>query len=344
MVVTSKVRVLLALTIMVTLLAATVYAGGSAERAADRPVRLIAAHNQTGVDNPYQIGMLKFKEVVEELSGGSMTVEVHAGTLGTSEPELVEKLQLGAADVIITSPGFMTASGIREVDMLALLYLFESYEHWKTAMDGAPGEEMAEIIYDRSGGDFKIIGYWTGGVRHYYGKQPVNSLDDVRGLTIRTQTSGVVGDFWQRAGAIPTSVAWGELYQALQQRVVDSAENAYVFLVQQNHHVTPNGRFLSETAHDWTTRFMIINGSKFNSLTPEQQDIVLKAAEASVAAERDAVDRDNEVYKQKAIGEGMVVNELDIRPFIEIAIPIQDQLASELGLTDWLESVRSYAD
>lgn len=330
--------------IVAMLLTVSVYASGAAEDAADRPVRLIAAHNQTGVDNPYQIGMLKFKEVVEELSNGSMTVEVHAGTLGTSEPELVEKLQLGAADVIITSPGFMTASGIDEVDMLALLYLFESYEHWKRAMDGEPGEEIADIIYDRSGGDFQIIGYWTGGVRHYYGKQPVNTLDDLRGLTIRTQTSGVVGDFWQRAGAIPTSVAWGELYQALQQRVVDSAENAYVFLVQQNHHITPNGRYLSETAHDWTTRFMMINGAKFRSLTPEQQEIVLQAAEASTAAERDAVERDNEIFKQKAIEDGMVVNELDIRPFIEIGVPIQDELAAQLGLEDWLQLVRDYAD
>jgi TRAP-type C4-dicarboxylate transport system substrate-binding protein len=284
--------------------------------------------------------MLKFKEVVEDLSDGAMTVTVHAGTLGTSEPELVEKLQVGAADVIITSPGFMTASGIKEVDMLALLYLFENYDHWVKAIDGEPGQEVADIIYEKSNGDFKIIGNWSAGVRHYYGKKPVNTLEDVKGLTIRTQTSGVVSEFWKKAGAIPTSVAWGELYQALQQGVVDSAENAYVYLVQQNHHVTKNGKYLSETAHDWTTRFMLINGKKFSKYSEQQQSIILEAAKASVEAERAAVKRDDVTHKQKAIEEGMVVNELDIKPFIELAIPIQDKLAKELNLEDLLQKFR----
>jgi TRAP-type C4-dicarboxylate transport system substrate-binding protein len=304
------------------------------------PLHLIAAHNQTGQDNPYQIGMLKFKEVVEELSNGAMTVVVHAGTLGTSEPELVEKLQIGAADVIITSPGFMTASGIREVDMLALLYLFESYDHWVKAIDGEPGQEIADIIYEKSNGDFKIIGNWSAGARHYYGKKPIYSLEDVQGLTIRTQTSGVVADFWKQAGAIPTSVAWGELYQALQQGVVDSAENAYVYLVQQSHHLARNGKYLSETAHDWTTRFMLIDGNKFNGYSEEQQNIILKAAQASSEAEREAVNKDDIAYKQKAIDEGMIVNEVDIEPFVELAIPIQDELAAELGLESLLQKIR----
>ena len=327
-------------TILGVLLAVSLFTGYAAAATNVEPLHLIAAHNQTGPDNPYQIGMLKFKEVVEGLSDGAMTVTVHAGTLGTSEPELVEKLQIGAADVIITSPGFMTASGIKEVDMLALLYLFESYDHWVNAIDGEPGQEIADIIFTKSNGDFKIIGNWSAGVRHYYGKKPVYTLEDVKGLTIRTQTSGVVSEFWKRAGAIPTSVAWGELYQALQQGVVDSAENAYVYLVQQNHHVAKNGKYLSETAHDWTTRFMLINGKRFNKYTEQQQSIILEAAKASVEAERAAVKSDDVAYKQKAIEEGMVVNELDIKPFIELAIPIQDELAKELNLEDLLQKFR----
>ncbi len=325
------------ITILIVLLAISLF---TVHVSAIEPLHLIAAHNQTGPDNPYQIGMLKFKEVVEELSGGAMTVAVHAGTLGTSEPELVEKLQIGAADVIITSPGFMTASGIKEVDMLALLYLFENYEHWVNAIDGEPGQEIADIIYEKSNGSFKIIANWSAGARHYYGKKPIYSLEDVKGLTIRTQTSGVVAEFWEQAGAIPTSVAWGELYQALQQGVVDSAENAYVYLVQQSHHLAKNGKYLSETAHDWTTRFMLIDGNKFNGYSEEQQNIILEAAKASAEVEREAVMRDDVVYKQKAIDEGMVVNKVDIEPFIELAIPIQDRLAEELGLESLLQKFR----
>src|SRR5699024_92040 len=80
----------------------------------DGTIKIIATHNQTAPDNPFQTGLLKFKEVIEEESDGQMEVEVHAGTLGTEESELVEKLQLGAADVVVASPGFLSQTGIRE--------------------------------------------------------------------------------------------------------------------------------------------------------------------------------------------------------------------------------------
>lgn len=314
--------------------------GGSNEGSSDS-IKIVAAHNQTSPDNPYQVGLLKFKEVAEEESNGAIEVEVHAGTLGTEESELVEKLQTGAADVVVVSPGFMTQTGIKEVDLFALPYLFDSYEHWEKVVDGEVGEKVAELINEKSNNDFKLIGYWSAGVRHYYGKKPLNTIDDLKGLTIRTQTSGVVADFWQQTGAIPTSIAWGELYQALQQDVVDSSENAYPYFVQQNHHVTDNGKYITETGHDYTTRFVLVNGNKFDSYTEEQQEIILKAAEASVQAEREALYAQEEEYKQKALDEGAEINEIDRQPFIDIAVPIQDEAAKEMGVEDLLEEIRN---
>ncbi|MCZ8537307.1 TRAP transporter substrate-binding protein [Paenisporosarcina quisquiliarum] len=304
-------------------------------------LKILAAHNQTSPDNPYQTGLLKFEEVLEAESDGSIDVEVHAGTLGTEESELVEKLKLGAADVIVVSPGFMTQTGVKEVDLLALPYLFESYDHWESVVDGDVGEQMADLINEKSNNDFKLVGYWSAGVRHYYGKKPIESMKDLKGMSIRTQTSGVVSDFWTQAGAVPTSVAWGELYQALQQNVVDSSENAYPYFVQQNHHKTDNGKFVSETAHDYTTRLLLVNGKKFDEMTDEQKDALMAAAEASVEAEREAVYAQEEEYKQKAIDEGATVNEIDTAEFIEIALPIQEKLAKDIGAEEMLESINS---
>lgn len=304
-------------------------------------LKILAAHNQTSPDNPYQTGLLKFEEVLEAESDGNIDVEVHAGTLGTEESELVEKLKLGAADVIVVSPGFMTQTGVKEVDLLALPYLFESYDHWESVVDGDVGEQMADLINEKSNNDFKLVGYWSAGVRHYYGKKPIESMKDLKGMSIRTQTSGVVSDFWTQAGAVPTSVAWGELYQALQQNVVDSSENAYPYFVQQNHHKTDNGKFVSETAHDYTTRLLLVNGKKFDEMTDEQKDALMAAAEASVEAEREAVYAQEEEYKQKAIDEGATVNEIDTAEFIEIALPIQEKLAKDIGAEEMLESINS---
>nr|WP_263324659.1 TRAP transporter substrate-binding protein [Neobacillus sp. Marseille-Q6967] len=315
--------------------------GGSDKEGGAEKIKIVAAHNQTSPDNPYQVGLLKFKEVAESKSNGNIEVEVHAGTIGTEESELVEKLKLGAADVVLVSPGFMTQTGIKEVDLLALPYLFDSYEHWGKVVDGEIGEEMAKLVNEKSNNDFKIVGYWSAGVRHYYGKKPIEKMEDLKGLTYRTQTSGVVADYWKQAGAIPTSIAWGELYQALQQNVVDSSENSYPYFVQQNHHKTKNGKYITETGHDYTTRFLLVNGKKFDSYTKEQQEIILEAAKASVEAERESVFAQEEEYKEKAIAEGAEVNEIDRAPFIKLAEPIQEKAAKEMGADQLLEKIRS---
>ena len=306
----------------------------------DGNIKIISAHNQTSPDSPYQVGLLKFKEIAEKESNGSIEVEVHAGTIGTEESELVEKLQLGAADMVLVSPGFMTQTGIKEVDLFSFPYLFSSYEQWESAVDGDPGEKMGRLINEESNNSFKLLGYWSAGVRHYYGKKPLETIDDLKGVSIRTQTSGVVGDFWKKAGAIPSSISWGELYQGLQQDVVDASENSYPYFVQENHHTTKNGKYITETAHDYTTRFLLFNGDKFDTYSKEHQEIILKAAEASVKAEREAVDKQDEEYKQKAIDEGAEVNEIDTTPFKEIAKPIQDQAAKEIGVEKLLQEIR----
>ncbi|MRH44481.1 C4-dicarboxylate ABC transporter substrate-binding protein [Aquibacillus halophilus] len=313
---------------------------GGEEEASVESIKLIAAHNQTSTENPYQDGLVKFKEVAEAESDGAIEVEVHAGTIGTEESELVEKLQTGGADVVLVSPGFMTQTGVKEVDLFALPYLFTSYEHWENVVDGEVGQQLADLINEKSNNDFKLVGYWSAGVRHYYGKTPLQSMDDLDGLTIRTQTSGVVANYWEQTGAIPTSVAWGELYQALQQGVVDSAENAYPYFVQQNHHTTDNGKFITETGHDYTTRFLLVNGEKFDSYTDEQKEIILKAADESVKAERAALYAQEDEYKQKAIDEGAEVNEIDRQPFIDLAKPIQDAAAADMGVEDLLQQIR----
>ncbi|QKY70246.1 TRAP transporter substrate-binding protein [Lentibacillus sp. CBA3610] len=333
----------LAVLLMVGFLAACGDDGGSGESESsggEDSIKIVAAHNQTDPENPYQDGLLAFKEAAESESDGQIEVEVHAGTIGTEEAELVEKLKTGAADVVLVSPGFMTSTGIDQVDLFAFPYLFDSYDHWETVVNGEVGDEMAQIINEESNNDFKLLGYWTAGVRHYYGKEPIEQMEDLEGMTIRTQTSGVVSEFWEEVGTVPTSVSWGELYQGLQQDVVDSAENAYPYFVQQDHHQTENGKYITETGHDYTTRFLLINGNEFDNYTEEQQEIIMNAAQESVDAEWESLYSQEEEYKEIAKEDGAEINEIDRQPFIDIAEPIQDKYAEEIGVIDLLEKIR----
>lgn len=305
---------------------------------------LIIASNATDLANPYSHGLDKFKEVAEQVSGGKIAVTVHKGTLGENESELVEKLTMGAADIVVSSPGFMTAIGVPEIDIFSLEYLFNSFEHWEKCLDGDFGNAMRKIVLDKTYNQFRIMGYWSSSVRDVYAKKAVKSPADLKGLSIRTQSSKVQQDFFQACGAIPTTVAWGELYQALQQGVVDGAENDYTNITLKEHHKTPNGKYISETHHDFTTRLFMMNGDKYDALTDEQKEWINEAAKASTAEERKITYEMFKTSKEKAIKDGAVITEfadIDIAAFRELAKPIQDKFAADNNMTEQLNMVRA---
>ncbi|MDE6903694.1 MAG: TRAP transporter substrate-binding protein [Lachnospiraceae bacterium] len=320
--------------------------GGSAVDTSAAELNLIIASNQTSLENPYSYGMDKFKEVVEEKSGGKIAVTVHKGTLGENESELIEKLEMGAANLVVASPGFMTSIGVPEIDIFSLEYLFDSFDHWEKCLDGDFGNKMKEIVTEKTGNNFRIMGYWSSSVRDVYGKKAVAKPDDLKGMTIRTQSSQVQQDFFAACGAIPTSVAWGELYQALQQGVVDSAENDYTNFMLKEHHKTDNGKFVSETHHDYTTRLLLMNGAFYDGLTDEQKGWIDEACVAATAEERQVTYRMFEESKKQVIADGATVTEnadIDIEAFKAIANPIMDKFAEENNMTAELEMIRSAA-
>ena len=319
---------------------------GSSSGSSGDVLNLTIASNATDPTNPYSYGLDKFKEVAEEVSGGKIQVTVHKGTLGENESELVEKLTMGAADMVVSSPGFMTAIGVPEIDIFSLEYLFDSFDHWEACLDGEFGNSMRDIVKDKTGNQFRIMGYWSSSVRDVYAKKAVAAPADLKGLSIRTQSSQVQQDFFKGCGAVPTTVAWGELYQALQQGVVDGAENDYTNLTLKEHHKTPNGKYISETHHDFTTRLFLMDGSKYDKLTDEQKEWINAASEAATAEERAVTYRMFEESKQKAIDDGAIITEhadMDIEAFKAIAVPIQDEFAAKNNMTEQLNMVRAAA-
>lgn len=319
----------------------------SSEKAEDGGVKpelnIILAHNQTSLENPYSKAAIRFQEALEEVSGGKATATIHHGTLGENESELVEKLELGAIHLTVASPGFMTLLGVDEIDMFSLLYLFDSFEHWEACVDGEFGQGMSDLLTEKMDNRFKIMGYWSCSVRDYYGKKQVVSPSDLKGMTIRTQSTPVVQEFWIKCQAIPTSVAWGELYQALSQGVVDSSENDYTSFSLKEHHKTDNGKYVSETHHDYTTRLFLTTGEFYNALTDEQREWFDEACRIATEENREKTYEMFEESKERVREDGAQITEfedVDIEAFKEIAIPIQDEFAKKNGMEDYLEMIR----
>ncbi len=317
-------------------------AAGSAG-GAGKPVTLIFAHNQTSTDHSFHKGAMKFKEELEKLSGGQVMVEVHAGDLGTNESELVDKVQLGGADICVASPSFMGPKGVKEVDLLAFTYLFRDMAHWTAAIDGEYGKVLAEAVKKSTNNDYQVLANFIAGTRDIYAKKFIKSADDMKGLKIRVQNSPVCTEYWTAIGALPVSIGWGELYQGLQQGQADGAENSYVAFVLQNHHTTTNGKYITETHHDYATRPMYINGKKFDSLTAEQQGWVKEAARAAELYQREEDAKLGEELKAKAIKDGAEVytpTAAEIQFMVDAAVKQQDEFAKKNGLENELKMIR----
>lgn len=319
-------------------------AESSSQQEAVPEIVIQVAHNQTSMENPYVIATKKFKEELERVSGGKMSAVLNHGTLGESDSELIEKLDMGAVGLVVVSPGFMTSIGLNEIDIFSLPYLFNSFEHWEAAVDGEFGDKMSQMILEKTNNRFRVMDYWTASVRDYYGKKKVVKPEDLKGMTLRGKSSPVLQEFWTQCGAIPTNVAWGELYQALAQGVVDSAENDYTSLRLKEHHKTENGKYISETHHDFTTCLFLTTGSFYDGLTQQQKEWFQEACDAATEENRKVTYQMFEESKQIVIADGAIITDyedVDIEAFKAIAIPIQDKFAEENNMQEYLEMVRN---
>ncbi|MDO5408011.1 MAG: TRAP transporter substrate-binding protein [Eubacteriales bacterium] len=310
---------------------------GEAAAAADAEYKLIAAHVSTE-EHSFHAGMMEFKKQVEEKSGGRIAVEVHPnGELGGNEDELVQKMATGTVDMIISAPSFM-AQSVKAADLLSLPYLFEDLEHWEKVMDGEPGQKMSQLVEEKSG-LFKCLGYFKDGVRNMYTIKPVETVEDMKDLKFRIQNSPTQIAFWSELGVQPTFVAFNEIYQALQNGVIDGAENSFSQIAQQKHYEVCKN--ITMTEHDVATRFFLISLNKYNSLPDDLKKVVDESAAEAVAKQRE-VDLELEgKYKQEMQDAGVNFIEIDKAPLIEMTEQVRIDAAAGLELTDMLEQINA---
>lgn len=110
-------------------------------------LNIIVAHNQTSMENPYTKAAIRFKEALEEVSGGRATATLHHGTLGENESELVEKLEMGAVHLTVASPGFMTLLGVKEIEhVFPSLPDLTALTTGRQCVDGQFGQDMNRLL------------------------------------------------------------------------------------------------------------------------------------------------------------------------------------------------------
>ncbi len=275
----------------------------------------------------YGLGAQAFIDTLTEVSGGAFIGEqAPAGQLG-GERDMIEGLQIGSLDVVITSTGPL-GNFVPEVYVLDLPFLFRDYDHARTTLDGEIGQELLAKIDEN-----QLVGLaWTeNGFRHVTNSQrPVRTPEDLAGLKLRTMENRVHMEAFSDLGAAPTPMAFPELFTALQQGVVDGQENPITVISASKFWEVQD--FVSLTGHVYSPAVILASPILFDGLTDEQKGWFREAATASAAATRAEVNRLEEEGVALLRENGMeVITDIDKAPFAALAEPAYAIYTDEYG-------------
>ena len=240
----------------------------------------------------------KFKETVEELSGGTITIDVQASGVLGSENDVLDAMLGGSTTIDISriSAFALSSYGCKKASMLSLPYTFVSREHWWNFANS----DMATDFLNESqevGLPVRGIFYGEEGFRHFFTVNPVNTIEDLRGLKIRVSNDPVMNGMVEGLGAAPTVVSFGELYSALQTGVVDGAEQPIANYLSNAFPEVSNNLILD--GHTLGAIMIIIGDTAWGKLTADQQAVLIEAGkitmafnqEISESAEQEALDK-----------------------------------------------------
>lgn len=284
-------------------------------------VRVLKLAHGLDVSHPVHLAMVHLAERMDQLSTGRVRVDIHpSGQLG-EERELIEMLQIGSIAMTKVSASPLE-SFIPEMMVFSLPYLFRDEAHLWQVLDGEIGQTL---LVAGEGSYLRGLGYYDAGPRSFYTTGvPVRTPADLQGLKIRVQKSITSTRMVQALGGSATPIDWGELYSALQQGVVDGAENNLPsFYLSRHYEVSP---YLTLDEHTWVPDVLLVSTHVWNELTPEERGWLQQAANASVAEQRRLWQEASETALARVREAGVEVIEPEVGAFRRLASAMFEEL------------------
>lgn len=310
-----------------TLAGAAVIAICASSAVMAQEIVLRAADNQPK-DYPTVQGLYFMANYIEEVTDGRIVMEVYPGGQLGGERSTIEQVQLGVIDIVRTSTSpvgeFYPPMGV-----YSLPYIFRSEAHMWRVVQGPIGRELLNGLKEVG---MVGLAYYDSGQRNFYTSEvPIRSVEDLEGLRFRTQQSAVVLDMMELFGAEGVPMAFEEVYTALQTGVIDGAENnfpSYGPFGVSHYQVAP---YYTLDGHSRVPEVVIISEKTWNSLSPEDQQIIRNAAQASVALQAALWDELVNKSRKAVLEAGSEIIEVDVSEFQEAVQPIYEKYRAKYG-------------
>lgn len=238
-------------------------------------VRLKLGH---GLDtkHPVHQSMTHMADMLAEISGGTMRIDIYPNSQLGAERELIELLQIGSLDLTKASASPLESFS-PQMEIFSIPYVFRDADHFWRVLQSDIGQGLLISLEKVR---LRGLAFYDAGSRSFYmTHHEVRTPEDLTGLKIRVQKSKTSVEMVQALGAAATPIDWGELYTALQQGVVDGAENNLPSFYLSRHYEAAKILILDE--HTFVPDVLMVSTKTWNALSPEQQGWLQQAAAAS---------------------------------------------------------------
>lgn len=304
---------------------------------ADDPIVIKFSH-VAAIDTPKGQAAEYFKKQAETLTEGKVKVEIYPNSMLFKDKEELEALQMGSVQMLAPVVGKLGPAGIKEFEAFDLPYLFTDLNAVHRVTKGEIGKSLLTKLDQRG---MVGLGYWDAGFRVLSSNKPIHTPDQIKGQKIRINSSKVNQAIISSVGAIPQTMPFSEVYQALQTGVVDGADGNLTNLYTQKQYEVQ--KHVTLTEHTYSGYVILVNKDFWNKLSEDIRGKLQQAVqEASDFNEKAVIDDDKKALEAiKASGKTEVYTPTpeEKELWVKAMLPVQDQLAERVG-KDLVEQIR----
>jgi C4-dicarboxylate-binding protein DctP len=281
-------------------------------------------------DTPKGKGATKFKELVEQRTGGKVKVEVYPNSQLYKDKEELEALQLGSVQMLAPSLAKFGPLGVKEFEVFDLPFIFKDTASFKAVTEGAVGADLFKKLESKG---IKGMAYWDNGFHIMSANKPLHKVADFKGMKMRIQSSKVLDAQMRALGAIPQVMAFSELYSALQSGVVDGTEGVPSNFYTQKIYEVQKDITLSNHGH---LAYAVIVNKKFWDGLPADIRTTLEGAMKDATTYANAIaSTENTVSldKIKASGKTTVYTPTndEITEWKKALMPVHKEMEARVG-------------
>ena len=301
-------------------------------------VKTIRLAHGLDVNHSVHLAMLNINSNLKKLSKGKLQIKIYPNQQLGSERECLELLQIGSLDMTKVSAAVLE-NFAPKLKIFSLPFLFDDKKHLFKVLDGQIGTELLKEMEKYF---LKGLCYYDSGSRSFYTKNyPITEPKDLKGLKIRVQESVTAINMVKNLGGSPTPISWGELYTALQQGVVDGAENnSPSFYLSKHYEIC---KFYSIDEHTMIPDILIISIHMWNRLDKEEKNWLKEAINKSVSYQRELWEKAEKKALKAVIDAGVKVSYPEKKAFQKLTKKIYKIFEKDSTMAQLIERISNEA-